>query len=164
MTGMHCSAGLPRSLRKTRGSLAERGKDLMRIAARASARAAVLAPSPDAAYEVRAPGLDRPVLKALAGAKVDGRWLRSKDYPHRQTAESAFKDELGRGRQTIVAYAGLAGKPDLWCVLLVYDQLPFGDVEVRVRNSNPKPASVQAIRVVEAETCSWAGRIRRLGC
>jgi hypothetical protein len=92
----------------------------------------------------------QPVLRARVGAQVDHRWLRSSDYPRHQASESTFHDELGPGREVTVTCSGLDGKPDLVYVLQLYNQRPYGTVQVKVQNSTGKEVTVQAIRSVEA--------------
>ncbi|MGO9862481.1 MAG: PKD domain-containing protein, partial [Terriglobales bacterium] len=90
------------------------------------------------------------VLKSGVAAQVDRQWLRSSEYPRRQAAESAFNDDLGAGREVTVTCSGLDGKPDLVYVVQLYDQRPYGTVQVKVQNSAGKEVTVQAIRSVEA--------------
>lgn len=92
----------------------------------------------------------QPVLSARVGAQVDHQWLRSSDYPRHRASESIFHDELGSGREVTVTCSGLDGKPDLVYIVQLYDQSPYGTVQVKVHNGTGKPASVQAIRSVEA--------------
>jgi hypothetical protein len=104
----------------------------------------------DGAYEILSRGVQQPVLVSSIGVQVNGDWLRSSDYPHHDTAETPFEDALGRGRALRVTFSGLANKPDLVCTLHLYEDEPYGDVSVLVRNNTGKEISVQAIRVVEA--------------
>ncbi len=92
----------------------------------------------------------QPVLSARVGAQVDHQWLRSSDYPRHLASESIFHDELGSGREVTVTCSGLDGKPDLVYIVQLYDQSPYGTVQVKVHNGTAKQASVQAIRSVEA--------------
>ena len=92
----------------------------------------------------------QPVLNAHVAAQVDHEWLRSHDYPRRHASESPFNDELGSGRQVTVTCSGLDDKPELVYVLQLYDQRPYGTVQVQVRNTTGKAVTVQAIRSVEA--------------
>jgi hypothetical protein len=92
----------------------------------------------------------QPVLRSRVGAQIDHQWLRSSDYPRHQASESTFDDDLGPGREVTVTYSGLDGKPDLVCVLQLYNQRPYGTVQVKVQNSTGKEVTVQAIRSVEA--------------
>jgi hypothetical protein len=105
----------------------------------------------DASYQVqtRTAGA-RPVLNAQVGAQVDYQWLQSKNYPHHSVSQSTFTDALGRGRQLVVSCSGLEGKPDLDFVLQLYDQAPYGAIQVVVKNHTGKPVTVQAIRSAEA--------------
>ena len=90
------------------------------------------------------------VLSSRVGAQVDHQWLRSSDYPRHQAAESTFEDDLGSGRQVTVTCSGLDAKPDLVYVLQLYQQRPYGTVQVRVQNSAGREVTVQAVRSVEA--------------
>ncbi len=92
----------------------------------------------------------QPVLKARVGAQVDHQWLRSSDYPLRHASESAFNDGLGSGRQVTVTCSGLDGKPELVYILQLYDQRPYGTVQVKVQNNTENAVTVQAIRSVDA--------------
>ena len=65
-------------------------------------------------------------------------------------SESTFSDGLGSGRQVTVTCSGLEGKPDLVYIVQLYDQRPYGTVQVKVHNSTEKAITVQAIRSVEA--------------
>ena len=104
----------------------------------------------DGSYEIRANALQSPVLAARVGAEVDHRWLRSSDYPHHAAAESTFQDALGAGRQATITFTGLSSEPDLVCILRLYNELPYGTVEVEVVNHTSKSVSVEAIRDVDA--------------
>ena len=103
----------------------------------------------DGSYELGLRGT-QPVLKARVGAQVDHQWLRSSDYPQRHAAESAFSDGLGSGRQVTVTCSGLDGKPELVYILQLYDQRPYGTVQVKVQNNTGNEVTVQAIRSVDA--------------
>lgn len=92
----------------------------------------------------------QPVLSARVGAQLDHQWLRSSDYPRHRASESTFHDELGSGREVTVTCSGLDGKPDMVYIVQLYDQSPYGAVQVKVHNSTGKQVSVQAIRSVEA--------------
>ena len=49
-----------------------------------------------------------------------------------------------------MSFTGLAGKPDLKYVLRLYDNLPFGDLQVSVTNTTHEEIRVQDIRVLDA--------------
>jgi hypothetical protein len=117
----------------------------------ANDRLTVTVNAPDGSYELRTHAAgDHPVLSARVGARIDHHWVRSNDYPRRRAAESAFDDLLGSGRQITVTCSGLQGRPDLIYVLQVYDRLPYGAVQVVVRNQTTTTMTVQALRSVEA--------------
>jgi alpha-galactosidase len=101
-------------------------------------------------YEIRAAGQEAPVLESDIGAEVNHHWLRSSDYPHHKEAQSSFQDELGAGEQDTITFSGLSSEPDLVCVLRLYNDLPYGTVEVEVANHGSKAVSVEAIRDVDA--------------
>jgi alpha-galactosidase len=100
-------------------------------------------------YQLAVPG-GAAILNARVGAEVDHRWLRSSDYPRHAAAQSQFHDALGSGRGVTVTCSGLPGRPDLIYTVQVYEQNPYGTVQVRVHNVTGKQISVQAIRSVEA--------------
>ncbi len=101
-------------------------------------------------YAVRAAGLQAPVLEAGVGAEINHRWVRSGDYPHHQAVQGTFQDALGSGGQTTITFSGLSSAPDLVCILHLYNDLPYGTVEVKVANHTAKSVSVEAIRDVDA--------------
>jgi alpha-galactosidase len=104
----------------------------------------------DGAYEILVRGLQKPVLISRVGADINGRWVRSTDYPRHHTTESTFQDALGQAHVLATTFNGLAGKPDLVYDLRLYDQRPYGDVAARVENTTGKAITIQAIRVVDA--------------
>jgi hypothetical protein len=91
-----------------------------------------------------------PALQAGVGALVDHNWLRADSYPSHSVSEAPFSDALGSGKQLTVTCSGLRGSPNLIYVLQLYDEHPYGAVQVRVRNATGKATSVQAIRSVDA--------------
>lgn len=103
----------------------------------------------DGSYSVRAVDQLRPVLRAEVAAQVDHHWLRASDYPRHTSAESAFQDELGDGKQLTVLHTGLAGQPDLAAIFRQHTQAGFMEVSVEVRNAVGRPVTVQSIRVLE---------------
>jgi alpha-galactosidase len=100
-------------------------------------------------YAIQRASLQAPVLEAGVGAEVNHHWLRSSDYPHHAVAQSSFQDALGSGRQATITFSGLASEPDLVCILRLYNDLPYGTVEVKVANHTAKSVSVEAIRDVD---------------
>jgi alpha-galactosidase len=102
------------------------------------------------AYAIRANHLQNPVLEAGVGAEINHRWVRSGDYPHHQAAQSTFQDALGSGEQATITFSGLNSAPDLACILRLYNDLPYGTVQVEVLNHTAKSVSVEAMRDVDA--------------
>ena len=100
-------------------------------------------------YSIRLKGQPLAVGARVA-AQVDHRWLRSSDYPRHQTVKSPFTDEFGDGTELAMTHTGLAGAPDLLCVLRLHSAPAFAEVEVRVRNVTDRALTVQAIRSFEA--------------
>jgi len=89
-----------------------------------------------ATYTVRIKGVAAPVVTARVGAKVDGQWIYSTDYPqHRR-----------EGDRTI--HTGVADKPDLWCS--VRREPEFAEINAGVANHTGKEVHVQAIRVLDS--------------
>ena len=100
-------------------------------------------------YEIRAQGSKRPVLRSGVAAETDHHWLKSADFPHFKTVQSTFSDCIGKGQMLATTYSGLADAPSLISTIRLYDDLSFGDTEVKVQNSTKKPVTVQAIRSVD---------------
>jgi alpha-galactosidase len=103
----------------------------------------------DASFELRGEGLSAPVLMARVGAEIDHQWVSSSEYPKHQVAASDFRDVLGQGRQLQVRFTGLAGKPDLKYTLQLYNDRPYGAVQVEVENAGRQPVSIQSIRMMD---------------
>jgi hypothetical protein len=100
-------------------------------------------------YQVAVPG-GASILNARVGAQVGYRWLRSSDYPRHTASQSQFRDALGSGREVAVTCAGLEGQPELVYLVQLYEQSPYGVVQVKVHNTTGKQISVQQLRGVEA--------------
>jgi len=103
----------------------------------------------DGTYQLAVRG-GQTIFTSRVAAQVNHQWLRSTDYPSHQATESTFSDELGSGRAITVANFGLPGKADLIYVVQLYDQSPYGTLQVTVRSSTGKEVTVQAFRAVEA--------------
>jgi alpha-galactosidase len=104
----------------------------------------------DGSYEIFAHERQQPVVISRIGAELDHQWLWSTDYHSHRISESAFHNALGTGRKLEVTFHGLARQPDLVYDLKLYDQRPYGDLEVRIDNTTDKNITVQDIRVVDA--------------
>ena len=100
-------------------------------------------------YQVAVPG-GAVILNSRVGAQVDHRWLRSSDYPRHTASQSQFRDALGSGREVAVTCNGLEGQPELVYLVQLYEQRPYGVVQVKVHNTTGKQISVQELRGVEA--------------
>jgi alpha-galactosidase len=111
---------------------------------------AVIIQEQDGSYAIKDAESDRPVLRSVVGVQVDHRWIRSKDFPRHQIQPTEFKDELGTGQQVTVSFTGLTNWPELIYVLRLYELLPFGTIQVAVRNRTGKAATIQSIRSVQA--------------
>jgi len=101
-------------------------------------------------YEIYSVNNTTPVIRAGVGAEVDHKWIKSADYPKHEVVDSDFEDWLGHGRQAIVTFSGLANQPDLIFTILVYQNRPFGELRLEVRNNSGRSVEVQSLRSVEA--------------
>src|SRR5208337_1588919 len=90
------------------------------------------------------------VLASGVAARVNGEWLRCRDYPRHEGVESPFRDALGTGREITLTCSGKKDAPDLVLAVQLYEKQPYGAVTVKVRNAGMKDIIVQAIRSVEA--------------
>jgi alpha-galactosidase len=96
----------------------------------------------DGSYAITRPGAARPVIRSNVGAVVDAVALSSAAYPHHVVAQSEST--------LTVTHSGLAGRPDLVCVLRLRRDQPWGEITVEVKNTTGHPISVQSIRSVAA--------------
>src|SRR5215472_12529101 len=53
-------------------------------------------------YAVFAKGGTTPVLRSAQGAQVNGRWLRSSEYPTHEVKAGEFHDAMGIGREIVI--------------------------------------------------------------
>ena len=103
----------------------------------------------DGSFELRSAGLKDPVFAARVGAEVEHQWVFSSEYPKHQVSVSSFHDALGEGNQLEVSFTGLAGKPDLKYTLQLYNDRPYGNVQVAVVNTGSGQMAVQDIRMID---------------
>ena len=104
----------------------------------------------DGAYSIASPGITGAVIRSDVEAQVGDRVLRSSDYPQHHIVQSEFQDEFGAGSTLTVTHTGLPGTPDLICIVRVFRDQSWGEVEVKVRNTTDQAISVQAIRALHA--------------
>jgi alpha-galactosidase len=104
----------------------------------------------DGAYSIAAPGITGAVVRSDVQAEVGARVLRSSAYPQHRIAQSAFQDEFGAGSTLTVTHTGLPSTPDLICIVRLFRDQSWGEIEVKVLNTTEQAISVQAIRAVHA--------------
>ena len=101
-------------------------------------------------YSIGQLGSASDMLQATVAAKMDGHWLHARDYPKHSITESTASDDLGTAHEWTVRHSGLAGAPELLCILHSYTDRPFGDIQVHVLNSSTQTIHIGAIRPIEA--------------
>ncbi|HET9405841.1 MAG TPA: PKD domain-containing protein [Candidatus Sulfotelmatobacter sp.] len=89
------------------------------------------------------------MFASRVGAEIDHKWISSSDYSKHQVTASDFHDALGQGRQLKISFTGLAGKPDISCTLQLYNDRPFGAVQVQIENTGRQPLTVQSLRMMD---------------
>lgn len=102
----------------------------------------------DGSYTLRSNQNPKVSITASVAAQVNHRWIFAKDFPRHEVQQSSFSDASGKGEQLTISHTGLAGQPDLVCLLRL--QPAFAEVEVLVRNTTGSEVSAQSIRVFEA--------------
>ncbi|MDE2262161.1 MAG: alpha-galactosidase [Gammaproteobacteria bacterium] len=100
-----------------------------------------------------------PTIVSAVAAEVDGRWLRTTDYPRCDVDRSQTRGYLGQAAQWRVSCSGLGGQPNLRYRLRVYASEPFADIRAEVVNSTSRPVNIQSIRLVAASR----GQVASLG-
>jgi alpha-galactosidase len=104
----------------------------------------------DGTYSITAPGNPGLVVRSDVEAVVDSLVLKSTAYPRHMVERSDAPDELGPASSLTITHTGLAGRPDLVCVLRLMKDQSWGEITVRVQNTTDRAISVQAIRSVHA--------------
>ena len=101
----------------------------------------------DGSYSIGITGLS--VLRAGAGAKVDGKWLRAADYPRHVVTKGSATGALGAADEWTIRYTGRQDAPELVVSIRSYTSAPFGEMQTVVHNTTGKEIHVQDIRVLD---------------
>ena len=102
----------------------------------------------DGSYTIATTGRENPIIRAGVAAEVDHRWVKSADYKKHEISVSNFENGLGRGQQVLVDCTGVSAEPDLTYTIRVYDNQPYGELAVEVKNHTGRTIEVQNIRSV----------------
>ena len=105
----------------------------------------------DGSYALRSAAIPGVVLRSGVEADIAESTLKSSAYPRHLSSIAPFRDQLGAGHTLTVTHTGLPAMPDLVCVLHIYDDQPWGDLQVSVHNTTSQPIDVHAIRVVRSD-------------
>lgn len=105
----------------------------------------------DGSYSVTLAGQEHPVLIAGVAARIDGRWVRAMEYPRHTVQQHLVQGCLGPAAEWQVTFSGLHGAPDLTYHLRAYENEPFSDIRVALKNETGRIVHVQAIRTIEAK-------------
>jgi hypothetical protein len=89
--------------------------------------------------------------------------LISADFAQHRASEDTFRDELVCGKRIRVVCTGRSGGPDLIYTSQLYDDLPYGTVQVELANHTAANFTVQALRNAEAAGSPLIN-FRRGGC
>jgi len=100
----------------------------------------------DGSYSIQRAGIPGTVVRSGVEADLDSQVLQSSAYPQHKTIQSEFQDEFGSGSELTITHGGLPGTPDLVCILRLYRNQSWGDIQVKVLNNTDRPISVRAIR------------------
>ena len=104
----------------------------------------------DGFYALRSTTIPGDVLRSEVEVETAAGAFRSSLYPRHLSSIAPFDDELGSGRLLTVTHTGLPGTPDLICEFRVYENQPWGDIRVSVRNSTPAALEVHDLRVLKS--------------
>jgi alpha-galactosidase len=112
----------------------------------------------DGSYALQSSAIPGDVLRSEIVVDTASGPLRSSLYPIHINNIASFHDELGSGSSLTVTHNGLPGMPSLNCEFRVYEDQPWGDIQVSVLNTTGKTIAVQAIHIVK----TGAGEILQL--
>ena len=101
-------------------------------------------------YALQSSGIPGDVLRSEIVVDTAAGTIRSSLYPRHIATVAPFHNELGSGNSLVVTHTGLAGKPDLVCMFRLYEDQPWGEVEVSVLNSTSEIIAVRAIHIVDS--------------
>jgi alpha-galactosidase len=104
----------------------------------------------DGSYSIAPIGEHTAILRAGVAVQVDHRWIKLSEYPKHAITSEDFADTLGRGRQATVTSSGLPDQPELIYTVRVYEDRPFGEIQVEVRNQSARSFEIQSIRSLDA--------------
>jgi alpha-galactosidase len=104
----------------------------------------------DGSYALQSSAIPGDVLRSEIVVDTAAGILRSSLYPRHIANIVPFHDELGSGGLLTVTHTGLQGTPDLICEFRVYEDQPWGDIEVSVLNSTAETIAVRAIHIVKS--------------
>lgn len=127
---------------------------LAEAATGASQRLLVTVDAADGRYSIAIPSASEPALRAGSAVKISGNWVRATDYPQHLVSKRASAGELGAAEDWTVLYTGRKDAPDLVVTVRAYSDRPFGELQVRVRNTTGKRIQVEAIRVLDGDAAS----------
>jgi hypothetical protein len=104
----------------------------------------------DGSYALRSSAIPGDVLRSEVVVDTSAGILRSSLYPNHLANLAPFHDELGSGNSLTVTHNGLPGMPSLICEFRVYEDQPWGDIQVTVLNTTASSIAVRAIHIVKS--------------
>jgi alpha-galactosidase len=104
----------------------------------------------DGSYALQSSAIPGDVLRSEIVVDTATGALRSSLYPRHLAIVAPFHDELGSGRMLTVTHTGLPAMPDLVCEFRVYEDQPWGDMQVIVLNATATTIALQAIHIVKS--------------
>src|SRR5207302_1274701 len=131
----------------TVGAAAQSGRGLVRVQ---NSDLVIEVNQADGTYSIRATQDRTRFVTARIGAKINGQWVFSTEYPKHAALASEVADILGQSSQILLTNTGLAGQPDVICALRLHSNPAYADIQVEVWNTSDRAVSVQGIRVLDA--------------
>ncbi|MGA7339456.1 MAG: PKD domain-containing protein [Terracidiphilus sp.] len=104
----------------------------------------------DGSYALRSSAIPGDVLRSEVVVDTAAGTLRSSLYPRHTGTVAPFQDELGSGSSLTVTHTGLPAMPDLVCEFRVYQDQPWGEIQVSVINSTAATIAVRSIHIVKS--------------
>ena len=101
-------------------------------------------------YSIVQPNVAGVILRSGVEADLGSGTVFSSSYPEHQAVQSEFDGQFGHGTMLTITHTGLANTPGLICMIKVYRDQPWAELEVAVRNTSSAPIQVKAIRSVHA--------------
>jgi PKD repeat protein len=102
----------------------------------------------DGTYSIRS-ATNSGTLTARFGAKINGKWVFSTQYPHHRAVLSQSTGSLDETPQIEMTNSGLIGEPDITLYLRLHHDPSYVEIQVEVPNNASSGINIEGFRLME---------------